>query len=91
MLFTTLKFMHLVALLILFSASLSKNFLIAQTPMQRRSIQRCKAADQASGAAAGLVVVTGLGLLYFSANGSSFYTGNGLFWLKIFCWCSPAL
>jgi putative membrane protein len=83
-LFTTLKFVHLVGLLILFSASSAKNLLISQTPIQRRSIQLCRTADRASGAAAGLVVVTGLGLLYFSPRGSSFYTHNSLFWLKIF-------
>jgi uncharacterized membrane protein len=84
MLFASLKFLHLLSLISLFSASLAKNFLVAERRVPSRNILLCRAADRASGAAAGVVVLTGLGLLYFSAKGSIFYTGSGLFWLKIF-------
>jgi putative membrane protein len=84
MLFSTLKFLHLLSLISLFAASLAKNLLVAKVRVPSRNIELCRVADRASGAAAGLVVLTGLGLLHFSAKGSSFYTSNGLFWLKIF-------
>jgi putative membrane protein len=84
MLFPTLKFLHLLSLISLFAASLAKNLLVAKVQVPSRNIELCRVADRVSGAAAGLVVFTGAGLLYFSAKGSGFYTSNGLFWLKIF-------
>ncbi len=84
MLFAALKFSHLLALMLLFSASLAKNLLIAQTPVQSQSLYLCRRADQVSGAAAGLVVLSGIALLFSSPKGSAFYTSNSLFWLKLF-------
>lgn len=84
MLFSSLKFLHLLSLISLFAASLAKNLLVARVRVSSENLVLCAAADRASGAAAAVVVVTGLGLLYFSAKGSSFYTSNGLFWLKLF-------
>jgi putative membrane protein len=83
MIFTTIKFFHLLALLFLFAASVLKNLLLTQTSIESQTIQRCRTADQVSGAAAGIVVLTGIGLLYFSPKGSAFYTANSFFWLKI--------
>jgi putative membrane protein len=83
MLFTSLKFLHLLSLIALFASNLAKNFLVAPSRVPSRNILLCRAADRASGAAAGVVVLTGLGLLQFSPKGSSFYTSNSLFWLKI--------
>jgi uncharacterized membrane protein len=62
MVFTTIKFLHLLALLCLFTASAVKNLLLAQTPIQSLTAQRYRTADQVSGAAAGVVVLTGIGL-----------------------------
>jgi putative membrane protein len=83
MIFTAIKFFHLLALLSLFSASVIKNLLLGQVPILSKTIQRCRTADQVSGAAAGAVVLTGIGLLYLSPKGSAFYTANSVFWLKI--------
>jgi putative membrane protein len=83
MLFATVKFLHLFALLFLFAASLIKNLLLRQQPVERQAVANCLAADRVSGAAAGLVVLSGIGLLYFSPKGMAFYTANSLFWLKI--------
>jgi putative membrane protein len=83
MIFTTIKFLHLLALLFLFTASVIKNLLLIQAPIRSQTIQRCKTADQVSGAAAGVIVLTGIGLLYLSPKGSAFYTANSFFWLKI--------
>jgi putative membrane protein len=83
MIFTTIKFFHLLALLFLFAASVVKNLLLTQTSIESQTIQRCRTADQVSGAAAGIVVLTGIGLLYLSPKGSAFYTANSFFWVKI--------
>ena len=83
MLFASLKFLYLLSLISLFAASLAKNLLVARVQVSSRNLLHCATADRASGAAAGVVVVTGLGLLHFSAKGSTFYTSNGLFWLKL--------
>lgn len=83
MIFTTVKFSHLLALMFLFAASAVKNLLLGQASIQTLTIQRCRTSDQVSGAAAGVVVLTGICLLYLSPKGSAFYTANSFFWLKI--------
>jgi putative membrane protein len=83
MIFTTIKFLHLLALLFLFTASVIKNLLLIQAPIRSQTVLRCRTADRVSGAAAGVVVLTGVGLLYLSAKGSAFYTANTFFWVKI--------
>lgn len=81
--FVTIKFLHLLALMVLFAASAIKNLLLAKGTVPSQAIRSCRTADQVSGAAAGVVVLTGVGLLYLSAKGAAFYTANPLFWLKI--------
>lgn len=83
MLFTTVKFLHLLAVMLLFSASLIKNLLLGQASIQSQTMRWCRTADRISGAAAGLVVLSGIGLLYLSPKGAGFYTANSFFWLKI--------
>jgi uncharacterized membrane protein len=83
MLFISIKCLHILALLVLFSASLVKNILVWQTPFSGISARWARIADRASGAAAGVAVLSGLGLLWLSGKGVNFYTANALFWLKI--------
>jgi uncharacterized membrane protein len=83
MLFTIAKFIHLLSLLLLVASSISKNFLVRRAPVTSSVIRKCRIADRVSGATAGLMIVSGIGMLYLSAKGFSFYSGNSLFWLKI--------
>lgn len=83
MLFTTVKFLHLVALLLLFCASLAKNLLLTARPLESVGIARCRTADRMSGVAAGFIVVSGAGLIYLSPKGMDFYTANSSLWIKI--------
>jgi uncharacterized membrane protein len=83
MLFAIAKFIHLLSLLLLATSSISKNILVRRAPVTSSVIRKCRIADRVSGATAGLMIVSGIGMLYLSAKGFSFYGGNGLFWLKI--------
>jgi uncharacterized membrane protein len=82
MLFASIKLIHLLSLLLLASSSIAKNLLVRKT-LSPESIRKCRAADRVSGAMAGLMVVSGIGMLYLSPKGYSFYGSNALFWLKI--------
>jgi uncharacterized membrane protein len=46
-------------------------------------IRKCRVADRVSGATAGLMIASGIGMLYLSPKGYSSYVSNDLFWLKI--------
>ena len=83
MLFIAIKCLHIMTLLLLFSSSLAKNILVAQTPFNCQLAHWARIADRASGAAAGLAVLSGLALVWLSSKGAVFYTTNSLFWLKI--------
>jgi uncharacterized membrane protein len=83
MLFTTAKFIHLLSLVLLIVSSISKNILVRKAAVSASVIRKCRIADRISGATAGLMIVSGIGMLYVSPKGLSFYGGNGLFWLKI--------
>lgn len=83
MLFTTVKFAHLIALLLLFCASMAKNLLLTARPLEAIGIDRCRTADRLSGVAAVFIVVSGAGLIYLSPKGIDFYTANSSLWIKI--------
>jgi uncharacterized membrane protein len=82
MLFASIKLIHLLSLMLLVSSSIAKNLLVRKA-LSPESIRKCRTADRVSGAMAGLMVVSGLGMLYLNPRGYSFYACNGLFWLKI--------
>jgi uncharacterized membrane protein len=83
MLFTVVKFTHLISLLLLFSASLAKNLLLLARPVNESAISKCRTADRVSGVAAVFIVVSGAGLIYLSPKGMDFYTANSSLWIKV--------
>jgi uncharacterized membrane protein len=83
MLFTSVKFIHFFSLIFLMASSVTKNILVRKSSVPSISISRCRVADRVSGAAAGLMIVSGIGMLYLSPKGFPFYGGNALFWVKI--------
>ena len=83
MLFTIVKFVHLLSLLLLIASSITKNFLVRKASVPADVIHKCTVADRVSGATAGLMIASGIGMLYLSPKGYSFYGNNDLFWLKI--------
>lgn len=83
MLFTSVKFIHVLSLIFLIASSVTKNILVRKATVPSKSISRCRVADRVSGAAAGLMIVSGIGMLNLSPKGFSFYGGNALFWVKI--------
>jgi uncharacterized membrane protein len=83
MLFTIAKLIHLLSFLLLVGSSISKNVLVRKALISASVIRKCRIADRVSGATAGLMIVSGMGMLFLSPKGYSFYGGNALFWLKI--------
>jgi uncharacterized membrane protein len=83
MLFTVVKFTHLLSLLLLFCSSLAKNLLVAAKPIDAPAIARCRTADRVSGGAAGIIVLTGIAMIYGSPKGAGFYTSNPNLWIKV--------
>lgn len=83
MLFSTVKFTHLLSLLLLFCASVAKNLILAVGPVEARTIVRCRRADRISGYAAVLIVLSGLALPLLSPKGIDFYTANSSLWIKV--------
>jgi uncharacterized membrane protein len=83
MLFTIVKLVHLLSLLLLIASSITKNFLVRKASVSTAVVRNCRVADRVSGATAGLMIASGIGMLYLSPKGYSFYGNNGLFWLKI--------
>lgn len=83
MLFTSVKFIHVLSLIFLIASSVTKNILVRKATVPSKSISRCRVADRVSGATAGLMIVSGIGMLYLSPKGFPYYGGNALFWVKI--------
>lgn len=83
MIFLSVKFLHLASLVFLFCASIFKNITVSRRPFTESEVYRCKLADKVSGAAAGLMVLSGFGLLYVSPKGAPYYFGHILFWVKM--------
>ena len=52
-------------------------------PLDEAGWKRLLAADSAWGAAAALWIASGLGRVFFGGKELSFYTHNGLFWVKL--------
>ena len=83
MLFTTVKFTHMLSLLLLFCASLAKNLLVFAVPVKEAAIRKCRTADRVSEVAAFFIVLSGAGLIYLSPKGMDFYTANSSLWIKV--------
>jgi putative membrane protein len=52
-------------------------------PLDEAGWQRLLAADSVWGVAAGLWIASGLGRVFFGGKEPSFYSHNGLFWVKL--------
>ena len=78
-----IKYLHLVALLFLFAASLGKNILLVQTPLQEQHLYWARLADKVSASAVGILLLTGVSLAFFTGKGSHYYLSNPLFLAKM--------
>lgn len=83
MLFLTLKTLHIVALLFLFSASLFKNIWVSKKSLQLSPLRQLKIADKVSGVAAGVMVGSGLYMLLGEQSAHLFRLQQPVFWIKM--------
>lgn len=81
--FLALKTLHIIALFFLFLASLFKNVWISKKPFQGRHLRQLKIADKVSGAAAGIMVGSGLYMLLGEQSNHLFRLQQPVFWIKM--------
>ena len=81
--FTTVKIFHITAVIALFAASLYKNILLSKSNMTQSQLYTCLNADKISGVAAGILVVSGLYMLFGLSEQRSHYLNNTYFLAKM--------
>jgi len=64
-------------------ASFSKNRLLWKSSLRQGDIARVRMFDKLSAAMAGLLILSGLAMLFWFAKPTYIYTANPLFWLKM--------
>lgn len=77
-----LHFAHFLCIFLLASL-LTGELLLFQQTLSAVTFRRLRIVDRWYGIAAGLVIVTGLSLLFFDLKGPAFYTHNPMFWTKM--------
>lgn len=77
-----LHFAHFVCIFSLVSLLAGEVFLLKKS-LSRDGVTQIQAVDRWYGIAAGLVIFTGLGLVFFGAKGAAYYAHSSVFWVKM--------
>jgi putative membrane protein len=85
-----LLFVHLVCIITLASLMVGE-FVLFRASLPGDLVRRMQRIDNLYGIFAGLVVITGLSLLFFSSKGVVFFTHNPVFWVKMALFATVAL
>jgi putative membrane protein len=85
-----LHFAHFICIFALATLLVGELFLLSRE-LSRGAVVRLQTIDRWYGIVAGLVIVTGLSLLFFGAKGEAFYIHNPVFWTKMALFVSVAL
>ena len=80
---TVVKFIHLLAWLLLFTSSIQKNRLISSKSLDESVVLRMRKWDKVSGAMSGVMLVSGIGMLIWWAKPTSHYLGSVWFAVKM--------
>ena len=80
---TVVKFLHLVAWLLLFTSSIQKNRLVSTPSVDESAVLRIRKWDKVSGAMSGVMLLTGFGMLVWLAKPTSYYLGSDWFAVKM--------
>jgi putative membrane protein len=78
------KMLHLISLLVLLYASAFKNILLNRAQIEAPALAKALRLDKLSGAAAGVMMLSGVAMLLWLAKPTSYYLQNPYFLLKIF-------
>jgi putative membrane protein len=85
-----LHFFHFVMIFLLASVLAGEAFILRQS-LSRYRVAQLQAVDRYYGIVAGLVIITGLLLVFFDAKGSAYYAHNPIFWTKMGLFLAIAL
>jgi putative membrane protein len=85
-----LHFAHFICIFLLASFLAGEVFVLRKTLSADR-VAQLQVIDRWYGILAGLVIVTGLMLVFFGAKGASFYAHNAIFWTKMTIFVAIAL
>ncbi len=80
---TLVKLLHLLAWVMLVVSSIQKNRLISAQALDESAVLRLRRWDKVSGAMAGLMLLSGLGLLLWWAKPTSYYLNSEFFAVKM--------
>ncbi|HEY6325737.1 MAG TPA: DUF2214 family protein [Candidatus Cybelea sp.] len=85
-----LHFAHFVCIFVLASLLAGEAFLLKQS-FSREGMAQLRGVDRYYGMVAGLVILTGLLLVFFGEKGAAYYAHNAIFWMKMVIFVSIAL
>jgi len=84
---TLVKIVHLLAWILLFTSSIQKNRLISSPSLDESVVMRMRKWDKVSGAMSGVMLLSGLGMLFWWAKPTSYYLGSTWFAIKMAFFC----
>ncbi|MGA8476184.1 MAG: DUF2214 family protein [Candidatus Cybelea sp.] len=85
-----LHFAHFICIFLLASLLAGEMFLLRKS-LPRDRVAQLQLIDRWYGILAGLVIVTGLSLVFFGEKGASYYVHNAIFWTKMILFLMIAL
>lgn len=85
-----LHFAHFICIFAL-AAMLAAEVVLLKQTLPRERVAQMQGIDRWYGIVAGLVILTGLGLVFFGAKGSAYYAHNPIFWAKMVIFVAIAL
>lgn len=85
-----LHYAHFVCIFLL-ACFLAGEAFVLKKSLSRRDLTQLQGIDRYYGILAGLVIVTGLLLVFFGEKGSAYYAHNGIFWMKMVLFVAIAL
>lgn len=77
-----LHYAHFLCIFLLASLLAGEAILLKKS-LSRERVLQLQSVDRWYGISAGLVILTGLCLVFFGLKGSAYYAHNGVFWLKM--------
>lgn len=85
-----LHFAHFICIFLLACLLAGEAFMLKKS-LSREGVAQLQGIDRYYGIAAGLVIITGLLLVFFGAKGPAYYAHNAIFWIKMALFVSVAL
>lgn len=85
-----LHFAHFICIFLLASLLAGEAFVLKKS-LSREGVAQLQGIDRYYGIVAGLVVITGLLLVFLGVKGPAYYAHNAIFWMKMGLFASVAL